>query len=420
MPNPSIAWRPLADGSDVIMIVVTGTDGSLNSYSVTAPDPVVNPENLQWSAGQIAGPGSATGTPGIAFGGFLTTHVAASGAEGIVYYLFDDFVRLGQDNTWYSQTISSSSTDTMVGIAVMPDDQVYVLTVSSSGELVGYLGSAGNSFVPATIPNSDTSRAAMAVRSISSSEIEVHIVAGQQQAQSSSVTNILTYFWSTYTKGAGFGPWQSNQVIGNTDTNPPPRGERLQAIYPGAITISPNGQVVVSGLIDSPTAPLTSLYYFIANSPGSEWSSALMAGQGVKCSFPSVAVDGNNIAHSIYMHAPAVTATIGNEQPTLQDSTLPLFTVGAPGASAIGIDAPGGSPDPDPLQWDECTWSDGYVWVGDNTEHKIDAWQPLTIAGMTVRKSGEVDAVFWNYPFTSIAFFNLPLNSSAWNFGLVG
>jgi hypothetical protein len=39
---------------------------------------------------------------------------------------------------------------------------------------------------------------------------------------------------------------------------------------------------------------------------------------------------------------------------------------------------------------------------------------------MVVRASDEVDVVFWNFPFGSLAFFSLPPGSNQWLYDLVG
>ena len=217
MPSPaSIAWRrSILAGDDEIWIVMTNSAGSTMSYWVEVPDPVASPQ--PWSVQQIAGPGSANVptaagyAPAIAFdpfpsaGGGRRAHVAADGPNGVVYYLTYD--RLG--GQWFSRDVSGA-TGSVVGMTVMPDDYVYMLTVSSGEELIGWLGGYLDCpFVQVPISATGTTNAApavvaaMAVRSVNSSQIEVHVVAVQQPgANAPNTDNVLTYFWSTYTAGS--------------------------------------------------------------------------------------------------------------------------------------------------------------------------------------------------------------------------
>jgi hypothetical protein len=83
------------------------------------------------------------------------------------------------------------------------------------------------------------------------------------------------------------------------------------------------------------------------------------------------------------------------------------------------VDSPGGGYNTDRLDWDDLTWSaKGYTLnpLGTPTNY----WGTDIVPGMVVRASGEVDVVFWNFPFGSLAFFSLPLGSNQWLYDLVG
>jgi hypothetical protein len=291
----------------------------------------------------------------------------------------------------------------------MPDNNVYIITVSSSQELTGYLGTFDNTFVAAPIPNLDTTiptttlGAAMAVVS-SSSQNEVHVVASQiQQQPTGPPIYVLTYFWSSYEAGSGFGQWQPIQI---TET----------AGYSHAsIAVGPNGEVIVAALVPIKNAP-DELRYYVANAPGLAFNPTPSA--AVNTSYPALAVDTNGKAHCIAMWRTIVNISPLpiTEQPSLLDYTLaPGATEATPGP---GLDIPiqvSGSISTDPLDWDDCTWTASTVTLGESIQ---PAWQPKA-AGMTVRASGEIDVAFWNYPLSALVFFSLSLNSSTWNFSYI-
>ena len=436
MPSPaSIAWRrSVLAGNDEIWIVMTNSAGSIMSYWVEVPDPVASPQ--PWSVQQIAGPGSANVptaagyAPAIAFDPFPSVrggrraHVAAAGPNGVVYYLAYD--RLG--GQWYSRDVSGA-TGSVVGITVMPDDYVYMLTVSSGEELIGWLGGYLDSpFVQAPIPATGTTNAApavvaaMAVRSVNSSQIEVHVVAVQQPgANAPDTDNVLMYFWSTYAAGSSgaagsFGPWQSNQIS-------MPSIPGTTTVYPSwpvsiALSLNPNGEIIVTAPVEAKSGPLNKsyLYYFVASSPGSKWSPVMIQGPyagEIELSSGGVAVDGNGTAHSLVIRSYTGPGPGGEaNQPTLTDYTLAQGVLGS-----NPVDSPGGSYTTDPLDWNDITWQGGDYNVpgGPKLPYSLDI-----VPGMTVRASGEVDVAFWNFPWKTVAFFSLPLGGSQWSYDKVG
>jgi hypothetical protein len=438
MPKPaSIAWRPAA-GGDEIWVVTTNSAGAIIGYSTVVAGAITGP--VQWNAQNIAKAGSATvpsapqapEAPAVAFGGFGTrffplngVHVAAGGPNGVVYYSTRELVHV-VGGPWPSQNVTGA-TGSVVGITVMPDDWVFILTVSSGQELMGWLGNWDNEFKPVPIPTFGTTTpapanfAAMTVRSVNSSQIEVHAVGA---AIENTTTNELTYFWSTYTAGSGgnagsFTTWQSNNIA-------PPTLNKGEIVYPDgrpSIALGPNGQVVVTAPVnvrDGTLAQGSFLYYFVANSPGSTWFPTKLAGpSGVQQHFlissGGVAVDDNGIGHSLVINASTLPQAL-TFQPEVTDYTLPQ---GGSSVVNIPVDTHGVGFTADPLDWTDVFWSaDGYSLS--QTGQKTNYWGQDIIPGMTVRANGEVDVAFWNFPFSSVALFSLPLGGSSWFYGRVG
>jgi hypothetical protein len=127
-------------------------------------------------------------------------------------------------------------------------------------------------------------------------------------------------------------------------------------------------------------------------------------------------VDGNGTAHtSAICHS--VTADRSGKlavyQPWVTDFTLPP---GATTAGEIILDQNSmEDPSADPLNWDECSWtSEGYSLPGQTTI--LFGWGEQDVAAMAVRPSGEIDLAFWNFSYSSLVLFSLPLGSSSWNF----
>jgi hypothetical protein len=326
MPRPaSIAWRrSILTGGDEIWIATTNSVGSIIGYWLEVPDPVF--QAPQWNVQHIAGPGSANfaqapriaAAPAIAFDPFPSARGAAGRTSprvdltAFLYYVAYD--RLG--GQWYSRNVAGA-TGSVVAITVMPDDYVYILTVSSAGELIGWFGGYLDSpFVAMPIPAfgpAPTVVAAMAVRTVNSSQVEVHVLAGQRPSPSAPDTdNMLTYYWSTYSAGSSggagsFGPWQSNNIL-----MPYLHPYIVYPTWPVSIALgpNPNGEVIITVPVEVDLGSLKKiyLYYFFANSPGSSWSAKEFAGPSSpfgdsKLSSGGVAVDGNGVAHCLTITA---------------------------------------------------------------------------------------------------------------------
>jgi hypothetical protein len=263
------------------------------------------------------------------------------------------------------------------------------------GELIGYVGGLYG-FVSVPIPVSGTAYGgSMAVRYVSSSELEVHVLTTVETA---SDNYSLTYCWSIYTTGSGFGQWQPPIQVWTTD---------VPVI--GSIAVGPNTEVIVAA----------SSSYFVANSPGSTWNQ-INFNVGPP-STPAMAVDGNGATHLINLSWPAPVSPAGS-QPTLKDSIFPQGITTSAGVQGIVIDAPQ-QPNvapipPDPLGWDGLSWGQNCVQVGSSVS--IRARQAQICPGMIVRSSGEVDFALYNYPFSQIAFFWLTLGATAWGYNSVG
>jgi hypothetical protein len=431
MANPSIAWCPstAGDNLDDLCIVTTNSNGAIIVYSTIVPDPFVS---SQWISEQISRPGTAgTEAPAIAFGSSTSTHIAAGGPNGVVYHLRR---RLGLlFSGWMSQSISGAS-GSVIGITVMPDNQVYMLTISSSGELIGWLGTFNAPFVQSPIQSSAATSpapaigAAMTVRSVSSSQVEVHVVAAQPGASSARQT-VLTYFWSTYEAGSGgetgsFGTWQSNTI-------PMPSSSEIAFYSNGdvGIALSPGGEVIVTTrtiqlLAGDNYSQLGPLYCFIASSVGSAWNPPVgfPAAPGNSSDTLAVAVDANGATHSFCVKLSIDPSAAGIYQPSLVDMSM------APGSEDCGqviIDAPIDPnnpypPPPDPLGWDApMSWAANGGYLNGKLVADIQTLFSI-ISGMTVRTSGEVDVAFLNLPYSSVALFTLPLGANAWNYNFVG
>jgi hypothetical protein len=417
MATTSIAWCPstAGDNLDDLSIVTTNSNGAIVVYSAIVPDPTVV---TQWISEQISAPGAAGAeAPAIAFDSSESTHIAAGGPNGVIYYLRRRSGLLFSG--WRSQNISGAS-GSVIGITVMPDNQVYILTISSSGELIGWLGTFNAPFIQSPIPNPGATSpapavaAAMAVRSVSSSQVEVHVVATQPGASSPRQT-VLTYFWSNYAAGSGggpgsFGTWQSNTI-------PMPSNNEITyyASFDLGMALGPADEVVVTArtieiLAGSNDSNPGLLLCFVANSPGSAWNTFLNfpARPGTSSNTLPVAVDANGAIHSFCITKSPDPETFGY-QPSVVDITL------APGATATGqiiVDDPpsNGNPGVDPLGWDapQLKWNanSNFGWT--------------LVPGMTVRASGEIDVAFFNFPYLSVALFTLPLGANAWNYSFVG
>jgi hypothetical protein len=135
----SIASRP-GTGGDEIMMAMTFNDGSINAFwdvvpDLPAPTQMNDTVNLDWNTSQIAGPRSGAGTPFVAFGARDSTHVAVTGFPGnsIVYYFKGlQFFRPGSPPApEYTPLIIPNATGSVYGLAIMPDGNAFILTVSS-------------------------------------------------------------------------------------------------------------------------------------------------------------------------------------------------------------------------------------------------------------------------------------------------